>query len=56
MAQPAPSPGVPAPAEQTFLIEPDSGVSRVADDIFCISCPIPFDVGTVNVYLLVGDP
>jgi glyoxylase-like metal-dependent hydrolase (beta-lactamase superfamily II) len=42
--------------EGAFLIEPDNGVSRVTDDILCLSCPVPFDVGTVNVYLLLGEP
>jgi glyoxylase-like metal-dependent hydrolase (beta-lactamase superfamily II) len=47
MAQPAPVP---------HLIEPEEGVSQVTDDITCLSLPIPFDVGTVNCYLLLGDP
>jgi glyoxylase-like metal-dependent hydrolase (beta-lactamase superfamily II) len=48
MAQPAP--------EARHLIEPSEQVSLVADDLWCLSCPVPFDVGTVNVYLLLGDP
>ncbi|GAC1327962.1 MAG: MBL fold metallo-hydrolase [Candidatus Dormibacteria bacterium] len=28
----------------------------MSEDIIAISCPVPFDVGTVNVYLLPGDP
>ncbi|MEA2646803.1 MAG: hypothetical protein QOE92_1886 [Chloroflexota bacterium] len=56
MAQPAPVPGASTPQVEEFLVEPANGVSRVTDDIWCLSCPIPFDVGTVNVYLLVGDP
>lgn len=49
MAQPAPTP-------REHLIEPSLGVSQIADDLWCLSCPVPFDVGTVNVYLLLGDP
>jgi glyoxylase-like metal-dependent hydrolase (beta-lactamase superfamily II) len=49
MAQPAPQP-------REHLIEPSQGVSQITDDLWCISCPVPFDVGTVNVYLLLGDP
>jgi glyoxylase-like metal-dependent hydrolase (beta-lactamase superfamily II) len=52
MAQPAPTTSDPG----GFIIEPQNGVSRVCDDIICLSCPVPFDVGTVNVYLLLGDP
>jgi len=48
MAQPA--------AEAPHLIEPSQQVSQVADDLWCLSCPVPFDVGSVNVYLLLGDP
>jgi glyoxylase-like metal-dependent hydrolase (beta-lactamase superfamily II) len=51
MAQPAP--------EQTAeprLIVPERGVSPVVDGIVALSCPVPFDVGTVNVYLLLGSP
>jgi glyoxylase-like metal-dependent hydrolase (beta-lactamase superfamily II) len=48
MAQPAP--------ETPHLIEPSQQVSQVADDLWCLSCPVPFDVGSVNVYLLLGDP
>lgn len=47
---------LPAPDDREHLIEPSEGVSRVAEDLWCISCPVPFDVGTVNVYLLLGDP
>jgi glyoxylase-like metal-dependent hydrolase (beta-lactamase superfamily II) len=43
-------------ADSDFIIEPENGISRVTDDIICLSCPVPFDVGTVNVYLLLGDP
>jgi glyoxylase-like metal-dependent hydrolase (beta-lactamase superfamily II) len=46
----------PAPETREHLIEPSRGVSQVTDDLWCISCPVPFDVGTVNVYLLLGDP
>jgi glyoxylase-like metal-dependent hydrolase (beta-lactamase superfamily II) len=55
MAQPVADPGAPSP-ERGFLIEPANGVSRATDDILCLSCPVPFDVGTVNVYLLLGEP
>jgi glyoxylase-like metal-dependent hydrolase (beta-lactamase superfamily II) len=48
MAQPVP--------ETPHLIEPSQQVSQVAEDLWCLSCPVPFDVGTVNVYLLLGDP
>jgi glyoxylase-like metal-dependent hydrolase (beta-lactamase superfamily II) len=48
MAQPAP--------QSEHLIEPSQQVSQVTDDIWCLSCPVPFDLGTVNVYLLLGDP
>jgi glyoxylase-like metal-dependent hydrolase (beta-lactamase superfamily II) len=44
------------PAPLTSLIEPSRGVSRIAEDVVCLSCPVPFDVGTVNCYLLLGDP
>jgi glyoxylase-like metal-dependent hydrolase (beta-lactamase superfamily II) len=44
------------PAPLTALIEPSRGVSRISDDLICLSCPVPFDVGTVNCYLLLGDP
>jgi glyoxylase-like metal-dependent hydrolase (beta-lactamase superfamily II) len=47
---------LPARDTREHLIEPSEGVSQVADDIWCISCPVPFDVGTVNTYLLLGDP
>jgi glyoxylase-like metal-dependent hydrolase (beta-lactamase superfamily II) len=47
---------LPARDAREHLIQPHEGVSQVADDIWCISCPVPFDVGSVNVYLLVGDP
>jgi glyoxylase-like metal-dependent hydrolase (beta-lactamase superfamily II) len=47
---------LPAPDTREHLIEPTAGVSKVADDLWCISCPVPFDVGSVNVYLLLGDP
>ena len=53
MAQPVRAAG---PSAGSHLIQPAEGVSRVADDIWCLSCPVPFDVGTVNVYLLLGDP
>jgi glyoxylase-like metal-dependent hydrolase (beta-lactamase superfamily II) len=53
MAQPVPE---PATDTASFLIQPDQGISRVTDDIICLSCPVPFDVGTVNVYLLLGEP
>jgi glyoxylase-like metal-dependent hydrolase (beta-lactamase superfamily II) len=43
-------------ATTTNLIEPSRGVSQVTADIVCLSCPVPFDVGTVNAYLLLGDP
>lgn len=52
MAQPAPVSGY----SHGHLIQPADGVSRVSDDIWCLSCPVPFDVGTVNVYLLLGEP
>jgi glyoxylase-like metal-dependent hydrolase (beta-lactamase superfamily II) len=52
MAQPVPAPD---PGGQ-YLIHPEEGVSRVTDDIIVLSCPVPFDVGSVNVYLLLGDP
>jgi glyoxylase-like metal-dependent hydrolase (beta-lactamase superfamily II) len=45
----------PVPAER-FLIEPSEEISPIAPDVVCISCPVPFDVGTVNVYVLLGDP
>ncbi|MDP9325696.1 MAG: MBL fold metallo-hydrolase [Candidatus Dormibacteraeota bacterium] len=48
MAQPA--------ADSEFIIEPRREVSPVTDDIIALSCPVPFDVGTVNVYLLLGEP
>lgn len=51
MAQTAPGPGT-----DQFLLQPSQGVSRLAEDIFCLSCPVPFDVGSVNTYLLTGDP
>ena len=38
------------------LIRPEEGVSIVRDDIIALSCPVPFDVGSVNVYLLLGKP
>jgi len=43
-------------SQPQHLVNPAQGVSRVADDIIAISCPVPFDVGSVNVYLLPGDP
>ncbi|MFY9616376.1 MAG: MBL fold metallo-hydrolase [Candidatus Dormiibacterota bacterium] len=43
-------------ADSEFIIEPERGVSPVTDDIIALSCPVPFDVGTVNVYLLLGEP
>jgi glyoxylase-like metal-dependent hydrolase (beta-lactamase superfamily II) len=43
-------------ADSEFLVEPANVISRVADDIIALSCPVPFDVGTVNVYLLLGEP
>ena len=52
MAQPVPAPEPGA----NHLIRPEEGVSRVTDDIVVLSCPVPFDVGSVNVYLLLGDP
>ena len=52
MAQPVPAPEPGA----NYLIRPEEGVSRVTDDIVVLSCPVPFDVGSVNVYLLLGDP
>jgi glyoxylase-like metal-dependent hydrolase (beta-lactamase superfamily II) len=52
MAQPVPA---PEPGARQ-LIRPEEGVSRVTDDIIVLSCPVPFDVGSVNVYLLLGDP
>lgn len=52
MAQPLPA---PEPGGH-HLIRPEEGVSRVTDDIIVLSCPVPFDVGSVNVYLLLGDP
>jgi glyoxylase-like metal-dependent hydrolase (beta-lactamase superfamily II) len=52
MAQPVPAPEPDA----TYLIRPEEGVSQVTDDIVALSCPVPFDVGSVNVYLLLGDP
>ena len=51
MAQTAPDETAAQP-----LIVPERGVSHVADDIIALSCPVPFDVGTVNVYLLLGSP
>jgi glyoxylase-like metal-dependent hydrolase (beta-lactamase superfamily II) len=47
---------LPARDARENLIEPSEGISQVADDLWCISCPVPFDVGTVNIYLLLGDP
>jgi glyoxylase-like metal-dependent hydrolase (beta-lactamase superfamily II) len=47
---------LPARDARDHLIEPSEGVSQVAEDLWCISCPVPFDVGTVNIYLLLGDP
>jgi glyoxylase-like metal-dependent hydrolase (beta-lactamase superfamily II) len=44
------------PAPLTALIEPSRGVSRISEDLVCLSCPVPFDVGTVNCYLLLGEP
>ena len=52
MAQPVPA---PEPGSQ-HLLRPEEGVSRVAAEIYALSCPVPFDVGSVNVYLLLGDP
>jgi glyoxylase-like metal-dependent hydrolase (beta-lactamase superfamily II) len=52
MAQPVPA---PEPGAQ-YLIRPEDGVSRITADIVALSCPVPFDVGSVNVYLLLGDP
>ncbi|HEY8740058.1 MAG TPA: MBL fold metallo-hydrolase [Candidatus Dormibacteraeota bacterium] len=52
MAQPVPAPESGA----NYLIRPEEGVSHVSDDIVVLSCPVPFDVGSVNVYLLLGDP
>ena len=52
MVQPVPA---PEPGSK-HLIRPEEGVSRVTDDIFALSCPVPFDVGSVNVYLLLGEP
>ena len=52
MAQPVPA---PEPGSN-YLIRPEEGVSRVSDDIIVLSCPVPFDVGSVNVYLLLGEP
>ncbi|MHB8509188.1 MAG: MBL fold metallo-hydrolase [Candidatus Dormibacteria bacterium] len=43
-------------AAPEHLIEPARGISTVARDILCLSCPVPFDVGFVNTYLLKGDP
>ena len=52
MAQPVPA---PEPGAQ-HRIRPEEGVSWVAEDIVALSCPVPFDVGSVNVYLLLGEP
>ena len=52
MVQPVPAPEPGA----NHLIRPEEGVSWVTDDIVALSCPVPFDVGSVNVYLLLGDP
>jgi glyoxylase-like metal-dependent hydrolase (beta-lactamase superfamily II) len=52
MAQPVPAPEPGA----HYLIRPEEGVSRVTEDIVVLSCPVPFDVGSVNVYLLLGEP
>jgi glyoxylase-like metal-dependent hydrolase (beta-lactamase superfamily II) len=52
MAQPVPA---PEPGSD-HLIHPEDGVSQVTDGIFALSCPVPFDVGSVNVYLLLGEP
>jgi glyoxylase-like metal-dependent hydrolase (beta-lactamase superfamily II) len=46
----------PAPSTRDHLIDPSLGVNQITDDLWCISCPIPFDVGSVNVYLLLGEP
>lgn len=39
-----------------FRLQPRQGVSPLEDDIVCLSCPVPFDVGYVNTYLLTGEP
>jgi len=46
----------PAPQTDRFVIEPGDVVSRVADDIVCVSVPITFDVKTVNIYVVYGEP
>jgi glyoxylase-like metal-dependent hydrolase (beta-lactamase superfamily II) len=51
LAQPA-----TAAESASFRLQPRAGVSRLADDLVCLSCPVPFDVGFVNTYLLIGEP
>ena len=46
----------PAAETDKFVIEPDDVVSRVTEDVVCVSVPITFDVKTVNLYILFGEP